>query len=501
MSNLRRLAAIAALVFLGSANAQNLTTRPLAGASVLTLSNGGRITTYANGNTAIDRLAWNLVPDGPATAGKTALSLNVKAPLGTGFADGAMVVTRKMPWQGAARMAGKALGNPIAQALLLPLATILYEQVRCRMKAGDITKAVCDDGEPSITSECRGWGSPPPVPVGGIPFTCDAQAWCTAWANTPSGQNGQAASGYHGWSGRLDGTPYTSSFYCVVEAIPPGGVNKQVVNGSQLGPGTLRSTQSCRVGGVPGSRYNNCPSKTDPQLGVQSTWDEAADKFISGEGGTFDGGGSRGTWDPAPVIKEALEHGVDPLPFAEAPSGLDGILSGPSIFTGTPTTTTTAPQNGNPGTSVTTTPTQAVTYDGNSFTAVPGSTTATNNGTTTTTTTTTGSAPTPEQKVQCDKYPNSLGCLPVGDMPTAEAMPTKDAPISYAPTPFGGTAACPAGVPLDFTLPSSRFSKSTTLSYQPLCDVASGLAPIFLALFAASAAMIFYLGVSQIKVN
>lgn len=59
------------------------------------------------------------------------------------------------------------------------------------------------------------------------------------------------------------------------------------------------------------------------------------------------------------------------------------------------------------------------------------------------------------------------------------------APVSFVPTVFAAPTGCPA--PISYQM----FGKSYQLTYSPFCDLMATLAPIFLAIGAAAAALIF----------
>lgn len=94
----------------------------------------------------------------------------------------------------------------------------------------------------------------------------------------------------------------------------------------------------------------------------------------------------------------------------------------------------------------------------------------------------------PEQKTDCDKYPNSIGCSLYGDTPTAETLTNTNVPISLTPT-YSPSGSCPA--PLSF----SALGKTYQLSYQPVCDYALGIKFVVLALAWLSAGYLVVGGV------
>jgi hypothetical protein len=74
---------------------------------------------------------------------------------------------------------------------------------------------------------------------------------------------------------------------------------------------------------------------------------------------------------------------------------------------------------------------------------------------------------------------------------SGEAIPSMAVPVNFTPTLFAAPTGCPA--PVSFVM----FGKSYSISYGPFCDLMMTLAPIFLALGAAAAAMIFAEGLKS----
>lgn len=91
----------------------------------------------------------------------------------------------------------------------------------------------------------------------------------------------------------------------------------------------------------------------------------------------------------------------------------------------------------------------------------------------------------PEQKTDCDKYPNSVGCADWGT-PDDPALPNKDIAVLVTPVDFSGAGVCPA----PRTVAISGFSLN--LSYQPFCDFAGYVRPAVLALAWLAAAFIVF---------
>lgn len=96
--------------------------------------------------------------------------------------------------------------------------------------------------------------------------------------------------------------------------------------------------------------------------------------------------------------------------------------------------------------------------------------------------------PAEAQPTLCDLYPDSIMCSVFGDPPETPAIPRQDIPVTYTPLTFAGAGSCPSDVP--FTI----FGKAFAIPWTPACDLMRTLAPIFLALGAAAAALIFMEG-------
>lgn len=73
-------------------------------------------------------------------------------------------------------------------------------------------------------------------------------------------------------------------------------------------------------------------------------------------------------------------------------------------------------------------------------------------------------------------------------VPAAEAVPHETPTFDIVPVSFASSSVCPAGIPLTF------YGHTYSISYQPLCDVAALVRPIFLAIAAITAAFIFASG-------
>ena len=111
--------------------------------------------------------------------------------------------------------------------------------------------------------------------------------------------------------------------------------------------------------------------------------------------------------------------------------------------------------------------------------------------TTTTTTTPNSGNPNAPQKVEvvnqpapaksCDDYPNVLGCLNVGnELPETPEVETYEVPFEVEQFALANNAECPA--PVTFTLSSFLGGKTYELTYQPVCDFASGISVIIIGI-------------------
>lgn len=178
------------------------------------------------------------------------------------------------------------------------------------------------------------------------------------------------------------------------------------------------------------------------------------------------------------VIKESFRNGFAPDPDSPVLSGSTASIPGPSSTTTSPTgivtnnTTTYTPTYYNNYVDVTETTTSTVTDN--------------NNVTTTTTTTGPANTPAPQKEVQtdCDKYPDSIGCAKFGDAGAPDVVQTVNVSATLNPTSLGsGTCPSPNVVQLSH-------GKTVTFSYQAECDLATGIAPIMIALAWLAAGML-----------
>lgn len=422
----------------------------------------------------------------------------------SGYGTAAMSAARSVTALNAFKFVGKGIAGGIAFDLVVaPLAQLLWQQVRCAQKIGDLFTAACDAGVPPVTGTAICYSS---SSVGGT----NPNNWNGTCGITMLDLGNQLAAKvpptiHATCSFDAQGNPIygdISRFY------KPGGAFAGTINSSGCGSsdlgvyanvsGSSQQTQTCPAGGAVG-RDGKCKGGTL----LDKTSDQLGDLIQSQLGGDFGGAGASGGWGtPADLVREQLNRGTtlgqdkapDLLPYTTNPAPDGATLSGPASLTGTPTVVSTPAQNGQPATTSTSTPKVDLTYNGNKWTQVASTTVVNNNGTTTTTTTTTNAGGQP-QPTDCDKFPNSVGCTDLGDPGAADKVPNTDYTASAGNTPFTELAGCPAGFPLNFAMAGRAYSYM--LSNQPLCDLATTLKPIFIALFSASAAIIFYMGIGK----
>ncbi len=84
-------------------------------------------------------------------------------------------------------------------------------------------------------------------------------------------------------------------------------------------------------------------------------------------------------------------------------------------------------------------------------------------------------------KSQCEKTPNALGCLDVGDnLPKPPDIPEYEVPFEVTPFALTTNAQCP--VPVSFTLSEFLGGNTYGITYQPICDFATMLKPLIIAI-------------------
>lgn len=76
----------------------------------------------------------------------------------------------------------------------------------------------------------------------------------------------------------------------------------------------------------------------------------------------------------------------------------------------------------------------------------------------------------------CDKYPNSLGCIDAGESTDDQTLQTKDVALSLTPVSVGDAGSCPA------TKTFTHAGTSYSFSYAPICTGATLIKPVVLAI-------------------
>jgi hypothetical protein len=315
------------------------------------------------------------------------------------------------------------------------------------------------------------------------------------------------------WSGAEDACRYTWSYVANVSATnygvyvsttQPGGAGSQVICKGEFhakSNGSLQSTvasgmarQACSGSACPSQQNlgNLSESQLASLIASQSGWpsgsaiDRATADMINGNGGPFA--------DPSPAGLATLSPDTT-TSVTGAP--YNTVQSDGSTSTNTQTCAWVVPFN--LGTAeyrcwVTTSTTTAPKTQTTTTTVVqsnPDGTTSTSTQTATTvtpSTTTTGTSTSPPVTDLCIQHPEIIACQRMGTAPTAETIPTQSVPVSITPITFAAPGGCPA--PINYAM----LGRSYTLSYQPMCDLMSMLAPLFIALGAAATAWIFMNG-------
>jgi Neisseria meningitidis TspB protein len=99
---------------------------------------------------------------------------------------------------------------------------------------------------------------------------------------------------------------------------------------------------------------------------------------------------------------------------------------------------------------------------------------------------------TPSSIVNCDKYPEAIGCSNYG---TVDAPELSDQSFSFSSVlqankkTFSSSAQCPADLDASFTVFGG--AQSLSISFQPFCDFASAIRPMVLLISAFFAGVIF----------
>lgn len=193
----------------------------------------------------------------------------------------------------------------------------------------------------------------------------------------------------------------------------------------------------------------------------------------------------------APGVLEWVKEAVPLMDLNPGPLEVSGpsSVSGPTVTNvtvndaGTKTENRTTNFNltyNNGNVTVTQTTTTTVTNPDNSQSTSTETTSAGSGG---------GSEAPPEKSDLCLEHPEISACQELGpDDPPEPELPHEDRNFSFSPE-MSAAGSCPAPVPL------SILGRSYDLSWQPLCDLASGVRPVVLALaWLGAAAFVFAVG-------
>lgn len=191
---------------------------------------------------------------------------------------------------------------------------------------------------------------------------------------------------------------------------------------------------------------------------------------------------SQTDWPATSKIDEALRDAVK----AGAPLALPkpAQITGPLEVSYPPTTVT------NPdGSRTITTKKETITYGPDGAIKVDTETTvktfdAAGTQTGTSVITESPKVPEPEPQTDCEKVPDALGCIKLGEAPAPEKLSKTNVAVSVVAQSFSGGGSCPS--PLSFTV----IGHSYAVSYQPLCDRLIILKALFMAMAGVMAAFI-----------
>lgn len=259
--------------------------------------------------------------------------------------------------------------------------------------------------------------------------------------------------------------------------------------------------------------YNNgakmCTPNACPQGGCGDGWKTTAGPYTVQYGVSCPAGTSYGSGPPAGCWASASVRPLTPTELADLESkvvdgcpggcGLDGgnvaqDLAKVGVPFGLGETGVTLDDPGewegeskkvtHPDGSTTETNTKYVpTVDGNTVT-VDRTTTATEkdpNGVVTDVSTIEGGSPEPGEGVAgdnlCEAYPDIIACAKFGEAEPAPALPESTVSLDFDPvTMTGEDGSCPAPIELPM------FGGTYALSWQPICDFATGVRPVILVL-------------------
>lgn len=397
----------------------------------------------------------------PAAIGEVLIKDSVIARVGA--ANASMYAVKAVPWLGVLTLAAKALPFVGAAAM----AYSIYDALRCHKSDNGSAGLSCDPGKPSSMQKAYCFYpstgricSPSPM---GASMLIAAIAY-NGYQTSPGPDTTcvQAGTGIKGCYVRywVDMPDPKDTVYHWAKFEP---AEEQALNCDDNKVGTTYTPSQL---GPDGKCTSLAPT-------VNTSPEDAAAKVMP-----------YAKPADAPAILPQIAPYVDISPYAEPRPAV-----GPASVTGPVETTTTQPATG-PAQTTTQTPVYNITYSGDTYTYTTVNNTVNPDGSTKTET-----KPVDDTKSPCEQNPNTVGCAELGTPPAADSIPNAPVSITYSPTLFSGAAGCPAAVPLNFTI--AGMSKSFNISYDPLCDIMSRLAPIFLALGAASAALIFMDGLKS----
>lgn len=241
----------------------------------------------------------------------------------------------------------------------------------------------------------------------------------------------------------------------VVDALNPA---YSVPAGSPTGP-----DGKCRSG-----RYNH----------IDMTPAQAAQKTLEGTPSGLGAQIKQGLQDMWNAAGNPSATGITPSPSAQVkvtpgPSN----ISGPASQPGQPGTSTTTGPGGT--TTTTVTPQYNYSYSPTNITYNTTTTTTINNPDGTTTTTTTNPPPKgPQDPLDpCTQHPESIGCQTMGELESPD-LPDKQIDLALTPDTGWGSSngVCPPPRILDVS-----GIQGLSFSWQPMCDFATGIRPVVIA--------------------
>ena len=435
-------------------------------------------------------------------------SLLVRTPLG---ADLLVGVTRSLTLGGVVGVAGRVLAGGVVSAVLVPLAVELFNQARCRQKLNDLTVAQCDEGTPATKQTVDQYCGT----LGGVYQCFDTnESFAGAYAGQYTKENG----GYSPERFTVLATPTTNGGnvgYVGIKIVTKKGSDWGDGKGSiysetvQYVKGVMSSVPklACGSGSTAGGVDRDGKCRSDGGAGFKDVpWSKAVDlvstsqsNFPSVQNSPSDTS-VPGAIDSPRIVEEAIKSGIDINPFASGPDAVRGTVTGPSSTPGVggEVSTKTSPDGSVQTTTKTTT--NNYTYNNNTITNnITTSTVVNNAGAITKTDSSAAPSAAPDiPKTDCEKNPTSLGCQSIDGVPSSDQIPSTSIPAILEPFLLASNTSCPASMPFDINLASVGFSRSFTISYDPLCDVMSKLYPVFTALFSLSAAIVFMNGLKSL---